>query len=442
MRRSCFFCPTLRETPAEAQVASHRMMLRAGMIHQTTSGIYAWLPLGTRVLKKIENIVREEQDKAGCQEVLLPTIQPTTLWAESGRYEAYGPEVLRINDRHDREYFYAPTAEEAVTDAARNTLKSYRDLPQCLYQIHWKFRDEIRPRFGVMRGREFLMKDAYSFDLTAEDAQKTYYNMFKTYLKTFARMGLTAFPVQADTGPIGGNLSHEFHILAQTGESTIYYDAKQYDFILKCLEESPETLDIDQLIKIYISSDEQHSPENCPVDEADLSTAKGIELGHIFYIGNEKYSQAMNLKVADRDGNMVYPYMGCYGIGISRLVAGIIEAFHDEKGIKWPEAVAPYQVGLINLKVGDETCDTAAETLYHTLQNHGVEVLYDDRNERAGVKFADMDLLGMPWHMTVGPRGLKEGRVELKNRHTGEKEDISVEQALDFLINRFGFPHA
>ncbi len=424
MRLSAFFLPTLKENPAEAQIVSHRLMLRAGMIRQSAAGIYTWLPLGFRVLRKVEQIVREEQDAAGAQELLMPTIQTADLWVESGRYDAYGPEMLRIKDRHDREMLYGPTNEELITAIFRDEVKSYRELPKILYHIQWKFRDEVRPRFGVMRGREFLMKDSYSFDLDYEGARKSYEVMFNAYLKTFARMGLTAIPVAAETGPIGGSLSHEFHILAETGESEIFYDAAYEELA------ASGTLDIAALGRYYAAADEKHDPANPDLPPPErLKSARGIEVGHIFYFGT-KYSQAMNARVAGPDGSQVPVEMGSYGIGVSRLVGAIIEAGHDEKGIVWPEAVAPFDVGLVNLKSGDDTCDRVCDDVYRTLSEQGVEVLYDDREERAGVKFADMDLIGLPWQVIAGPKGLAKGVVELKNRKTGAREELSVESAL------------
>ncbi|MGB0935493.1 MAG: proline--tRNA ligase [Alphaproteobacteria bacterium] len=426
MRRSQYFLPIFRETPAEAKVASHRLMLRTGMIHQTTSGIFSWLPMGHRVMKKIEQIVREEQNAAGAQEILMPTIQPATLWEESGR-GGYGKETLMIKDRHDRQMFYAPTAEEVVTDVFRQYIFSYRELPKMLYQINWKFRDEIRPRFGVLRGREFLMKDCYSFDLTEEEAAISYEKMFSAYMKTFLRMGITGLPVKADTGLIGGDLSHEFNVLADTGENEIFYDAKIDD-----LRKKPDDIDIKDLMSMYAASDEMHDPEKCPLKGDELRTARGIEVGHIFYLGT-KYSKPMGANVTDQDGRPVTVHMGCYGIGVSRLVAAIIEAHHDENGIVWPESVAPYHVGLINLKHNDDSCVQTCDELYTKLNNLGMETLYDDRSESAGSKFADMDLIGLPWQVIIGPRGLKEGTVEIKCRRTGEKQDVSLESAVGFL---------
>ncbi len=424
MRLSSLFMPTLKENPAEAQITSHRLMLRAGLIRQTSAGIYIWLPMGLRVMRKIEQIVREEQDRAGAQEILMPTIQPAELWQESGRYEAYGREMLRITDRHDREMLYGPTNEEMVTDLFRGDIKSYKDLPLNLYHIQWKFRDEIRPRFGIMRGREFLMKDNYSFDIDAEAGRISYNKMYVAYLRTFARMGLVAIPVRADTGAIGGDLSHEFQILAETGESTLYYDKEIENFDLASLTGDIDPDTIEKLQGLYAMEEEKHDPDNCPVAAEDLRRAKGIEVGHIFFFGT-KYSESMNARVAGPDGRLVPVEMGSYGVGVSRLVGALIEANHDDNGIIWPEVVAPYKVGLINLRTRDEACTAACDDLYQKLSAAGVETLYDDRDMGAGGKFADMDLSGLPWQLIVGPRGLKDGLVELKNRRSGARQEIA-----------------
>ncbi|UPG71823.1 proline--tRNA ligase [Roseomonas gilardii subsp. gilardii] len=430
MRLSRAFLPTLKETPAEAQIASHRLMLRAGLIRQTSAGIYAWLPLGLRVLRNIERIVREEQDRTGSQEILMPTIQSAELWRESGRYDDYGKEMLRIRDRHDREILFGPTNEEMVTDIFKGFAKSYRDLPRNLYHIQWKFRDEVRPRFGVMRGREFLMKDGYSFDISPEEARKSYHRMFVSYLRIFARMGLKAIPMRADTGPIGGNLSHEFIILAETGESQVFLhrDLLAYD----PLAEAPDydgdlTPHVDFWTSRYAATDEMHDEAawNAVAAEEQVS-ARGIEVGHIFYFGT-KYSASMGFQVTGPEGNPVHPEMGSYGIGVSRLVAAAIEANHDENGIKWPDAIAPYRLAILNLKSGDAACDAVCDRIYAEFAGDAV---YDDRPERAGVKFADADLMGFPWQVVVGPRGAAAGKVELKRRMTGEREELSVEDAL------------
>jgi prolyl-tRNA synthetase len=432
MRLSAYFLPLLKENPSEAQIVSHRLMLRAGMVRQSSAGIYSWLPLGLRVLKKVEQIVREEQDRAGAQEVLMPTIQPADLWRESGRYDDYGKEMLRIADRHERDMLYGPTNEEQITAIFRDAVKSYRELPKNLYHIQWKFRDEVRPRFGVMRGREFLMKDAYSFDLDAAGAKRSYNRMFVAYLRTYARMGLKAIPMRAETGPIGGDLSHEFIILAETGESAVYCDKAW-------LETDILAADVDyagdlepafkQWTSLYAATDDMHDPAKCPLPADRLATARGIEVGHIFYFGT-KYSKPMNAVVAGPNGETVAVEMGSYGIGVSRLVGAIIEASHDERGIIWPEAVAPFRVGLVNLRVADAKCVAASDALYATLRQAGIDTLYDDRDESAGAKFAAMDLIGLPWQLALGPRSLAAGTVELKNRATGAKEEITAEAAI------------
>ncbi|MBO6503698.1 MAG: proline--tRNA ligase [Kordiimonadaceae bacterium] len=428
MRLSRYFLPTLKETPAEAQIASHRLMLRAGMIRQGAAGIYSWLPLGLKVLKKIEAIVREEQDSAGAIELLMPTIQSADLWVESGRYDDYGKEMLRIEDRHERQMLFGPTNEELITDIFRREIKSYKDLPKNLYHIQWKFRDEIRPRFGVMRGREFLMKDAYSFDLDAESAVKSYNAMFVAYLRTFARMGLRAIPMRADTGPIGGDLSHEFIVLAETGESEVFFDAGFDEFDPMAVEAavgSDLQPVVDQWTSLYAATDEMHDPDSTEAKATKLVQGRGIEVGHIFFFG-DKYSKPMKAEVQTSDGQSVPVQMGSYGIGVSRLMGAIIEASHDENGIIWPEAVAPFKVGLMNLTTKDEGCTAACEKLYAKLGAAGVDVLYDDRNVGAGQKFANMDLIGLPWQVALGSRGLKNGVVELKNRATGEREEVAI----------------
>jgi prolyl-tRNA synthetase len=438
MRLSEYFLPVLRENPSEAQIVSHRLMLRAGMIRQSSAGIYSWLPLGLRVLKKVEQIVREEQDRAGAQEILMPTIQPAELWRESGRYDDYGNEMLRIRDRHDREMLYGPTNEEQVTEIVRASIKSYRDLPKNLYHIQWKFRDEVRPRFGVMRGREFLMKDNYSFDLDVAGAKHSYNKMFVAYLRTFARMGLKAIPMRADTGPIGGDLSHEFIILADTGESAVYCDRRWRETDILA-EEVNYGGDLEPFFRhwtsLYAATDDMHKPEACPIPPEQLVTARGIEVGHIFYFGT-KYSRPLGAVVAGPDGDPVALEMGSYGIGVSRLVGALIEANHDDAGIIWPESVAPYRVGLINLRPADGRCRAAAEQLYAKLASCGVEVLYDDRDESPGAKFATMDLIGLPDQLVIGPRGVAAGTVEIKHRRSGERQDISVESALDQVTAR------
>ncbi|MBD3760929.1 proline--tRNA ligase [Rhizorhabdus sp.] len=432
MRLSRHFLPVMKESPADAQIVSHKLMLRAGLVRQTAAGIYAWLPLGHRVLRKIEQIVREEQDRAGAIEMLMPTMQSADLWRESGRYDAYGPEMLRIQDRHEREMLFGPTNEEMITAIFRDNARSYRDLPRILYHIQWKFRDEVRPRFGVMRGREFLMKDAYSFDLDVDGARHSYNRMFVAYLRTFKRMGLAAIPMQADTGPIGGDLSHEFIVLAPTGESDVFYHTNwEAERPLEVDADDREALQafVGSLTADYAATDEKRDPAREAEAGDKLKQSRGIEVGHIFFFGT-KYSEAMGMTVQGPDGAPVVPQMGSYGVGVSRLMGAIIEASHDDAGIIWPDAVAPYQVGLINMRADDARCAAAADDLYARLEAAGVETLYDDRDERGGAKFATMDLIGLPWQIVIGPKGLDKGVVELKRRATGEKVELSVEDAL------------
>src|SRR5215813_13178333 len=423
MRLSAYFMPTLKETPAEAEIVSHRLMLRAGMVRQASAGIYSWLPLGFRVLKCIEQIVREEQDRAGCQEVLMPTIQSADLWKKSGRYDDYGKEMLRILDRHDREMLYGPTNEELITDIFADSVHSYKELPRMLYHIQWKFRDEVRPRFGVMRGREFLMKDAYSFDLDFAGAKRAYNKFFVAYLRTYARMGLKAIPMRAETGPIGGDLSHEFIILAETGESAVYCNRDVLDLPIPG-EDVDYDGDLVSLIKpwtsFYAATSDVHDAarfeREVPPDKR--MHTRGIEVGQIFYFGT-KYSVPMKAAVTGSDGAERPIHGGSYGVGVSRLVGAIIEASHDEAGIIWPEAVAPFRVAILNLKQGGGDTDAACEKLYRTLSTKGVDVLYDDTDQRPGAKFATADLIGVPWQVLIGPKGLAEGKIELKRRADG-----------------------
>jgi len=435
MRLSRYFLPVLKETPAEASIASHRYMLRAGMIKQNSAGIYTWLPMGHKVLKKIEYIVREEQNRAGAVELLMPTIQSADLWKETGRYEAYGPEMLRITDRSDREMLYGPTNEDMITDVFRSFVRSYKDLPQCLYHIQWKFRDERRPRFGIMRGREFLMKDAYCFDIDAKSARRSYNKMFASYLNTFARLGVTAVPMRADTGPIGGDLSHEFLILADTGESEVFLHKDLIEM------DPPGDVDFDsdlshifkQRTELYAATEDMHDVaefEKIPKDKR--LSARGIEVGHIFYFG-DKYTAPMKAKVMGPDGKEHIALGGSYGIGVSRLVGAIIEASHDDRGIIWPKSVTPYGVGILNLKTGDAETDAACNKLYEQLTQAGVDPLYDDKSDRGGVKFSRMDLIGLPYQIIVGPRGLKEGIVEVKERATDVRQNMTAEAAIAYI---------
>ena len=438
MRLTRYFLPILRDPPREAEIASHRLMLRAGMMRQEAAGIYAFLPLGLRVLRKIEQIVREEQNRSGAIELLMPTIQSAELWRESGRYEAYGKEMLRIKDRHERDMLYGPTNEEMITEIFRAYVRSYKDLPLNLYHIQWKFRDEVRPRFGLMRGREFLMKDAYSFDLDYTGATHAYNKMFVSYLRTFARMGLKAIPMVADTGPIGGNLSHEFIILADTGESEVFCHGDYLGFDVP--DEQVNFNDVSELqaivgkwTSLYAATSEKHDAATFAQLPADKQiSARGIEVGHIFYFGT-KYSEPMKAVVAGPDGAEHPVHMGSYGIGPSRLVAAIIEAFHDDAGIKWPEAVAPFKVTILNLKQGAADTDAACEELYRALSAKGADMLYDDRDQRPGAKFATADLIGIPWQVLVGPKGLAEGKVELKSRADGSRELMTPADAIERL---------
>ena len=434
MRLSRFFLPILKETPKEAEIVSHRLMLRAGMMRQEAAGIYAWLPLGLRVLKKIEAIVREEQNRAGAIEVLMPTLQLADLWRESGRYDAYGPEMLRIQDRHKRELLYGPTNEEMITEIFRSYVRSYKGLPLNLYHIQWKFRDEQRPRFGVMRGREFLMKDAYSFDIDEAGARRSYNRMFVAYLRTFARMGLKAIPMRAETGPIGGDLSHEFIVLAETGESGVYIDNDVLDLTVPGTDvdyDGDLTPIVKQWTTAYAATEDVHDAARYEreVPEARRVHTRGIEVGQIFYFGT-KYSESMKAFVAGPDGVEQPIHGGSYGVGVSRLVGAIIEACHDEAGIKWPDAVAPFTVAILNLKQGSEETDAACERLYRELTAKGVDVLYDDTDQRAGAKFATADLIGIPRQVMVGPKGLAEGKVEIKRRADGTRENVALEDAV------------
>ena len=436
MKLTNYFLPVLKESPSDAEIISHQLMMRAGMISQSSSGIYSWLPLGLRVLKKIESIVREEQDFAGVNEILMPTIQPAELWKESGRYEDYGKEMLRINDRQDREMLYGPTNEEQVTDIFRRSIKSYKELPQLLYHIQWKFRDELRPRFGVMRGREFLMKDAYSFDLDKQQSEISYNKFFVCYLKTFQRLGLKAIPMAAETGPIGGDLSHEFIIISKTGESDIYFDSK-------LLEQENELLNIDyskdlsilvnSYKELYAVSDEKFNQDDFDknVSKEYQTKSKGIEVGNIFSFGT-KYSEAMKAKVLNSDGKQTNVFMGSYGIGISRLVGAIIESSNDEKGIVWPKSVAPYDIGLINLKYKDNKISSISEDIYQKLLKSGFEVLYDDKHDNPGVKFSRMDLIGIPYQVIVGNKALSDSIIEVKDRKSGDLTEVKIENLTSF----------
>ncbi len=445
MRLSRYFLPVLKEDPKEAQIVSHRYMLRAGMIKQQAAGIYSWLPLGYRVLKRIEQIVHEEQIRAGHIPVLMPTMQPADLWRESGRYDDYGAEMLRIKDRHERDMLFGPTNEEMITDIFRAHVSSYKDLPLTLYQIQWKFRDETRPRFGVMRGREFLMKDGYNFDVDRDAALHAYNRHMVSYLRTYERMGLTAIPMRAASGPIGGDNTHEFLVLANTGESEVFYDDR-----VTALKLGNREVDFDnrdevegvckEFTTLYARTDETHDPALFDqIPEEHRKVGRGIEVGQIFYFGT-KYSESMGATVVTKDGSRVPVEMGSHGIGVSRLLGAIIEASHDDKGIIWPEGVTPFPVGIVNLKQGDAAADAACVALEKALLAEGLEPLYDDRDERAGAKFATMDLIGLPWRITVGPRGLANGVVELTSRRTGQSEELTPEAAVARIVEIYA-PH-
>lgn len=445
MRLSRYFLPVLKETPSEAQIVSHRLMLRAGMIKQSSAGIYSWLPLGFKVLKKIEAIVHDEQMRAGHIPMLMPTLQSADLWKESGRYDDYGKEMLRISDRHGRDMLYGPTNEELITDIFRSHVNSYKDLPLTLYHIQWKFRDEVRPRFGVMRGREFYMKDGYNFDLTKEDALHAYNRHLVSYLRSYERMGLQAIPMRADGGPIGGDYTHEFLVLADTGESEVFYDSDVTDLSFGDRDIDYDSVEqcqgvLEEFTTKYARTDETHDEAAFnELPEERRRTARGIEVGQIFYFGT-KYSEALGAKVQNQDGKPVPVHMGSHGIGVSRLLGAIIEASHDDKGIIWPEGVTPFHCGIVNLKQGDDQADGACNQLYAALTAAGLEPLYDDRKERAGGKFATMDLIGLPWRITVGPRGLKNGVVELTSRRTGESVELSPEEVVKKVVEIYT-PH-
>ncbi len=443
MRLSRYFLPILRESPAEAGIVSHKLMLRAGLVRQAAAGIYSWLPYGYRVLQKIEEIVHQEQQRAGAIPMLMPTIQPADLWRESGRYDDYGAEMLRITDRHHRDLLYGPTNEEMITDIARTAMTSYRDLPKILYHVQWKFRDEIRPRFGVMRGREFLMKDAYSFDVDAEGAQHSYDRMFVSYLRTFARLGFTAVPMRADPGPIGGDMTHEFLVLADTGESEVFLDRRIFDVdVTGANVDFDNAADLRRIVKAwttaYARTDETHEQDafEAQVPAEFRLEARGIEVGHVFYFA-DKYSAPMEGKVSTADGFEANYHMGSYGVGVSRLVGAIIEANHDERGIVWPEPVAPFHVGLVNIRSGSVDSDAACESFYAAAQRVGLEVLYDDSDHRPGAKYAAMELIGLPWRVSIGPRDAAAGKLDLTYRRTGKTQRVCEEEAITRLQDSY-----
>ncbi len=434
MRLSRYFLPVLKEVPKDAEIVSHRLMLRAGMIRQQASGLYAWLPLGYKVLRKIQNIIEEEQNRAGAIEMLMPTIQSADLWRESGRYDAYGKEMLRMKDRHDRDMLFGPTNEEVITDIFRASVRSYKQLPLNLYHVQWKFRDEIRPRFGTMRSREFLMKDAYSFDMNKEEARRSYYKMFVSYLRTYHRMGLTAIPMKAETGPIGGDLSHEFIVLADTGESGVFCHADMLEKTIPAFDVDYDgglSSIVDDWTSLYAATEDMIDMEEFEreVPEDRRVAARGIEVGQVFYFGT-KYSEAMNATVTGPDGKEVAVHCGSYGIGLTRIVPALIEAFHDENGIIWPVSVAPFEAVILNLKSGQESCNSACDSLYEQLLNAGIDALYDDTGEGAGAKFSTADLIGIPYQLIIGPRGVKSGEAEIKHRTSGERETIALDQVV------------
>ena len=436
MRLSNYFLPVTKDVPSDAAIVSHQLMLRAGMMRQNGAGIYSWLPLGFKVLKKIEQIVREEMDRAGAVEMLMPTLQQADLWRESGRYDDYGEEMLRITDRGGRDMLYGPTNEEMITEIFRGYVKSYKQLPLNLYHQQWKFRDEVRPRFGVMRGREFLMKDAYSFDLDEASARVSYQKMFAAYLNTFDRLGVTAIPMQADPGPIGGDLSHEFLVLAESGESAVFCDKAVLDVPAPGLDfdfsdEAGLAAEMEKRTKFYAATEEKHDEvAYAEVPAESQVAARGIEVGHIFYFGT-KYSDPMKASVQDSDGNLVAIHGGSYGIGVSRLVGAIIEACHDENGIVWPASVSPFDVGLISMRPKDEACAAGCDAAYAALEAAGFETLYDETDDRAGAKFGRMDLIGLPFQIIIGPKALEKGVVELKIRKTGEREELTLDEAIE-----------
>lgn len=430
MKLSQYFIPLLKEDPAEAKITSHKLMLRAGLIRQQNSGLYTWLPTGLKVLKKIEAIVREGMNKFGALEILMPCVQPAKLWHESGRYEDYGQEMLRFKDRHDNELLFGPTNEEVVTEIFKNNIKSYKELPKNFYQIQWKFRDEIRPRFGLMRGREFFLKDAYSFDIDEKSAIKAYDKMFEAYLYIFKNMSLNAIPVKADTGAIGGDLSHEFHVLAPTGESDIFYDPEIEKEVAK---DSP---DVTKLKKMYALADDMYDAKTCPIEDSKLKKHKSIEVGHIFNFGT-KYTKSMDCQIMDHNGKTVHPHCGSYGIGVSRLVAAIVEASHDDKGIIWPKSVTPFHVSLINVGAKDENCVKACDKIYETLQDKGFDVLYDDTKNSPGQKFSSHDLMGIPVQIIIGPRSLAQNKAAIKIRHTNSASEIEITEIVDIITQRY-----
>ena len=424
MKLSKYFLKSRKEIPSDASLISHKLMIKSSMIKQTSSGIYAWLPMGLRVIKKIENIIRNIHNQYGCQELLMPTIQSSSIWKKSERYNDYGPEMLKFHDRNKKELLYGPTNEELITEIFKDYINSYKDLPKNLYQIQWKFRDEIRPRFGVMRCREFLMKDNYSFDLTKKDAEKSYNNMFKCYLQIFNEIGLNVIPVRADPGAIGGDLSHEFHLISDSGDNTILYDKK-----IGKINNLDYKNSFDKLRNLYaVTEDEYNKKKELNIN--DLIKTKGIEIGHIFYFGT-KYSEKLGAFVLDNKGKKNNVEMGSYGIGISRLVAAVIEASHDNKGIIWPKSISPFDLGIINLKPQNNDLKKIADKIYKDFTD--INCIYDDTNSSPGEKFANMDLIGIPKQIIIGENYLKEKRLELKDRKTEEIKKIEYKNLEDIV---------
>lgn len=432
MRLSKYFLPLLREDPAGADIISHKLMLRAGMIKQSCAGIYSWLPLGLKILHNIQNIVRKNLNTAGCVELLMPCIQSANLWHESSRYDDYGKEMLKIQDRHGHAMLFGPTNEELITDIFRSSIRSYKDLPKNFYQIQWKFRDEIRPRFGVMRSREFLMKDAYSFDIDATGAQKSYNLMYDTYLRIFKDLGLKIVPVQADNGAIGGSLSHEFHIIAPSGDSTIYYDNTQFTPY-----DTNQDLSLQRLASICIVTAEKHNNNDIKIEQDRLSIIRGIEVGHIFYFGT-KYSNLMHANVQLADGKSAAVEMGSYGIGISRIIGAIIEASHDQYGIIWPFSIAPFKVSIINLLANNKITQKMAEHIYQMLLQQDIEVLLDDTINQAGSKLATHNLIGIPYQVIIGKNFINDEIIEFRTRHDNSMQLLTLSALINQLTTIFG----
>ena len=425
MYLSKLFIPILKDNPSEAKIKSHQLMLRAGMIKQSSSGIYSWLPLGFKIMKNIEKIVRQEQNKIGAQELLMPTIQSAEIWKESGRYDDYGEEMLRIKDRQGKELLYGPTNEELITEIFRSSVRSYKSLPQLLYHIQWKFRDELRPRFGVMRCKEFYMKDAYSFDLSDEEAKKSYNKMFFAYLNTFKKLGLTAIPMAAETGPIGGDLSHEFIILAETGESKVYADKKITEIDINDYENNEDSINKlrNNYNKFYAVTDDKFNKDSFEkkVKKEDQLITKGIEVGHIFYFG-DKYSKPLKCSVDLKDGKKVFVKMGSYGIGVSRLVGAVIEAKFNNNIMKWPDIIAPFKVVIIpNIQKNDNSNYEKAEKIYNLLTKNNIDVLFDDTEDNLSAKFKKHDLIGIPNQIILGSKQ-QEDKLEFKK--VNEKSEI------------------